>query len=100
MGLAGIIGGYGLSFCDYLMCHEFRRRFVLGSCVVGMISALPFGLWLGSQLATGYAAPDPLQPARLTYSFAIWQCMVGTYLFLTSSRPKQILTEEACVYTI
>ncbi len=93
MCLGGLIGGFGLALCAAIFRGHPRWRQIAGACITGLISALPFGLWLASLNSHLNGPKDPLQPLRLKYAFAIWQAAVGTY-FYVSSQFKDADSEE------
>ncbi|HXN48570.1 MAG TPA: hypothetical protein VN893_18110 [Bryobacteraceae bacterium] len=87
MCVGGFAGGAGLA----LVFGIVRRPPVsylesFGASLVGAVAALPFGTWLTVEVLTLNGSKDPHQPARLLYSFAFWQAVVGTYLYAIRAR--------------
>jgi hypothetical protein len=82
MCVGGFVGGAGLALAFGIVRRppiSYREWFRAGS--VGAVAALPFGTWLTVEVLTLNGSKDPHQPARLLYSFAFWQAVVGTYLY-------------------
>ncbi len=89
MLLAGFIGGFGVAAsCGICKRRLLSPRHLIGAAVIGVVAALPFEFWLSATRYQGNGPADPLQPARLHCSFAIWQAVVGTYLYTVSTWSK------------
>ncbi len=89
MCLAGFIGGAGLAL-SFGIVH---RRLLTGRCLlrvasIGAVAALPFVFWL-AHLVRMNDPDDSQQPLRRMWAFAIWQAVVGTYLYAICTRPAE-----------
>jgi hypothetical protein len=81
MGLAGLIGGFGVAMAVSVGHGHLRSTWRLaGAGAVGLVAGLSFQPWLQSFVLRLNTVADPLQPERLRSGFAIWQAAVGTYV--------------------
>ncbi|HXN50265.1 MAG TPA: hypothetical protein VN893_26685 [Bryobacteraceae bacterium] len=85
--LGGFVGGAGLAF-SFGIVHQrlLARRCLLRVASIGAVAALPFALWVAYLLRIS-GPEDPQQALRLMCSYAIWQAVVGTYLYAICTRP-------------
>lgn len=81
-GFGGFIGGVGLVLCA-ATCYRrlFSRKYTFRGSVVGSVSALAFAPWA----SLGNTELDGREPT-LVFAFAIWQAVVGTYLYASVYR--------------
>jgi len=81
MGVAGLVGGLGVAASIGIAHRRLLTPFLLaGIAVVGFLAALPFEPWLANHDSHLNTWPDPSQPSRLRYAFAIWQAAIGAYV--------------------
>ena len=90
VAVGGLVGGLGIALAASI-CHRglLSPRHLLAAALTGCVGALPFGFWLKSYYLHLGGWPDPLQPVRLQYAFAIWQAAVGTCLYAVCTRAKK-----------
>jgi hypothetical protein len=87
VGVAGLIGGSGVAASIGIGHRRLLSPLLLaGAAVVGLLAALSFGPWLVSHDAHLNTWPDPTQPSRLAYAFAIWQASIGVYVYLCAGK--------------
>src|SRR5450432_1831132 len=90
MVAGGLVGGFGLSLCAGIFYGRLRWREVCGTSLAGMISALAFVPLLAASHSRLNGAEDSGQPWRARYAFAIWQAVVGTYLYSMANRSGRL----------
>lgn len=87
--VGGLIGGLGLVLCA-ATCHRrlIAPYYLFGGSVIGVVSALPFGVWLRYHYLHLNDPHNPLQLLYIRRACAIWQAAVGTYLYAICTRPQ------------
>ena len=87
MIFGGLVGGFFVTLAAGA-CHRraISPLYIGAASGLGAVAALPFVSWLP---AYRHSAPALGDVARLTLAFAVWQSVVGTYLFVvTRNQPK------------
>jgi hypothetical protein len=92
MCLAGLVGGLGLALCAGIAHRPMlSSKHLIVAGVVGCAGGAAFGPWLAAHfesLRFGGGPRDPLQPLRLQYACAVWQTVVGTYLYTVCTQAE------------
>jgi hypothetical protein len=97
--VGGLIGGLGSVLCASIGCEKLISiRPLFGGSLIGAISALPFSPWL-NLFYSNLNGPPPPPPFA---AFAIWQAVVGTYLYAicTHANKKEVQSEASNVETV
>ncbi len=83
MSFGGLVGAVLMTLSFGIFRPRLRSMWCLaGVAVIGAVAALPFGAWVQSYLSDQKVEQTAQQLTLLRTSYAFWQAVVGTYLYV------------------
>lgn len=86
MSVGGLIGGFGVAAAAGLANRQILSApKLLGAAMIGLVAAQTFTPWLAGRTFNSPVL-SPTEQSALVVPFAIWQAVVGVYIWIFSKR--------------